>query len=533
MTWTVETSQGYESAKIASIAVPYLQGRLLDLGCGASKVWPSAIGMDNGGVYGKGGADIAGDIADLSMFSDASFDAVFSSHALEDFERERVPAVLAEWLRVIKVGGYLVLYVPSANLYPKIGEDHANPAHKWDIYPGDIEAVLKEWAERNDGLFGLTLHESEERAGTNEYSLFIVVRKTTTDGWTENLWQRNPEGKKRALVCRFGAIGDQIMASSILPELRKQGYHITYNTTPHGQKAIRHDPHVDEFLIQETDFVPNLELGSYFASIAERYDLFVNLCESVEASLLAMPGRINHSYPPEVRRKLYGHVNYLERTHDLAGVPHVFHPRFYATQGELEKAREWRATACGTAPVIYWAINGSSYHKIWPYAHIVIKWLLDKTPCHIVLTADAKVGVALQEGIIEVIGEHDTTRLHGMAGKWSIRESLTFGLISDCVVGPETGMLNGVCMEPMPKVVYLSHSSPDNLTKHWVNTTTLTAPVGSPACYPCHRLHPDWTFCNKDETAMAAACAVAIRPEVVFQAIAVAMGAMQLKEAAD
>jgi ADP-heptose:LPS heptosyltransferase len=533
VTWTAETSCGYEAAKIASIAVPYLQGRFLDLGCGLNKVWPSALGVDNGGSFGRGAADIAADISDLSLFTDASFDAVFSSHALEDFTREHTPAILAEWLRVIKIGGHLVLYLPSANLYPKMGEDGANTAHRQDIFPGEIEAILKDWSERNDGLFGLTLLESEERGGSNEYSLFIVVQKTITGGWTENVWQRNPDGKKRALVCRFGAIGDQIQAASVLPELRKQGYHVTYNTTPKGQQAVLHDPHVDGWLIQETDYVPNMELGSYFNSLAERYDLFVNLCESVEATLLAMPGRINHQYPVEVRRKLSGHVNYLERTHDLAGVPHVFHPRFYALKEELATARKWRQDACGDAPVVYWAINGSSYHKIWPYIHIVAHWILDKTPFHIVMTADGNMGKKLQEGIIAAMGEHDASRIHGMAGVWSIRQSLTFAQIADCVVGPETGILNGVCMEPMPKVVYLSHSSPDNLTKHWKNTTTLIPPAGTAECYPCHRLHPDWTFCNKNEEAQAAQCAVAIRPERVFEAIAVAMGAIRLKEAAD
>ena len=41
MTWDLSTSCGYESAKIAGIALPYLQGRGLDIGCGMSKVWPS------------------------------------------------------------------------------------------------------------------------------------------------------------------------------------------------------------------------------------------------------------------------------------------------------------------------------------------------------------------------------------------------------------------------------------------------------------------------------------------------------------
>jgi hypothetical protein len=56
--------------------------------------------------------------------------------------------------------------------------------------------------------------------------------------------------------------------------------------------------------------------------------------------------------------------------------------------------------------------------------------------------------------------------------------------VADVVVGQETGLLNAVAMEPMRKVVLLSHSTHENLTKHWVNTEALTGDV---PCYPCHR----------------------------------------------
>src|SRR6185437_14775115 len=107
MTWRAEDPEGYESSKIASLAVPYLQGKCLDLGCGLDVVWPSVIGVDNGDHFGERSAGIKCDVTNLSLFSSGSMDAVFSSHVLEHFEREDVPTILGEWWRVIRKGGFL------------------------------------------------------------------------------------------------------------------------------------------------------------------------------------------------------------------------------------------------------------------------------------------------------------------------------------------------------------------------------------------------------------------------------------------
>jgi hypothetical protein len=56
----------------------------------------------------------------------------------------------------------------------------------------------------------------------------------------------------------------------------------------------------------------------------------------------------------------------------------------------------------------------------------------------------------------------------------------------DIVIGPETGVLSAVAMEPMKKIVFLSHSSVENLTRDWVNTVSLYSK--NTPCYPCHKL---------------------------------------------
>src|SRR5690606_18122632 len=127
---------------------------------------------------------------------------------------------------------------------------------------------------------------------------------------------RAPRPIKTACVVRYGGFGDQLQAANILPALNRQGYHVTFMTTPKGQDVIAHDPHVDAWIIQDNDQVPNAELWAYWRAWERRFTKFVNLSESVEGTLLAMPGRANHAWPDAVRRKQLG-VNYLEFTADL------------------------------------------------------------------------------------------------------------------------------------------------------------------------------------------------------------------------
>lgn len=518
MVWTRDTSCGFESDKIADLVIPYTRGKGIDVGCGQRTVWPHVIGVDNGHHFGAGASVVQSEAYDLSIFADASLNFVFSSHLLEHIKPEKVESTLKEWARVIKPGGYLILYLPSANLYPKcqpVLEEGANPDHKWDIYPGDVEKKLQAVTS-----CGWTQLEAEERGDTNEYSLYEVYQKREDGQFIKNLFQRNPDGKKRVLVIRYGAIGDQIMVSSILPLLQKQGYHVTYNTTPEAQQVLLHDPHVDEWLLQDKDQVPNAQLGPYWDQFKNkgRYDKIINLCESIEGSLLTLPGRIQHGYSPETRRKMFDDINYLERTHDIAGVSHKFHQKFYMTDEEKEWAMNERPK---DAPVIMWAINGSSPHKVYPYVNVVAAWLMQNTNAHLYLVSDPTIGVTLQDAIMLTLQQDgiDTSRIHPIGGKYKIRETLSLCMVADCVVGPETGPLNAVAFEDIPKVIYLSHSSRDNLTKHWKNAKVLE-PIRSQApCYPCHRLHFDWSHCHQDQESAAALCAAAIPAKKLFETI--------------
>lgn len=334
----------------------------------------------------------------------------------------------------------------------------------------------------------------------------------------------DPKPAKTACVWRAGGFGDSLQAANILPELKRQGYHVTFGTTPRGHEILREDPHIDAWLIQDDDQVPNHELPEYWAVQAKHFDKFIQLSESVEGTLLAMPGRSNHMWPDSVRRVELG-KNYLEWTAQLAELPYASESRFYPSDMERRQLTKWlgafKADSAGPLKpmqrtpeqfVIVWCLSGSAMHKSYPHQDGVITNILANFPdAVVVLTGD------MMCKILEA-GWEETPRVKCASGELGIRETLTLAQMADCVVGPETGVLNAVGFEPMGKVILLSHSSPENLTKHWVNTDVMTPAATS--CYPCHRLHQGMAFCREDPNTGCAACQADIAPERVFSAIA-------------
>lgn len=175
MVWRATDPTGRESAKIWPEIVKWTRGKVLDVGCGEQKTFPHFIGVDNGVDEALFGMPVKADIkiedaGNLSIFGSQSFDAVFSSHLLEHIEPERVSDTLSEWCRIIKPKGYLVMYLPDEDSYPKVGETGANKDHKWNVnYDKVIEYMDK--VPRNWDLV-----DFQKRDQDMEYSLYFVFK---------------------------------------------------------------------------------------------------------------------------------------------------------------------------------------------------------------------------------------------------------------------------------------------------------------------------------------------------------------------
>lgn len=150
-----------ETAKVRDRVRGLCMGKGLDLGCGSEKITPDAIGVD---VRILPSINMAVDLTKPLPFEDGEFDYVFSSHCLEHL----APApgvILPMWWRVLRPGGYLVLYLPHKDLYRQ-----PNPEHLHEFEPGDITAVIK-------ALGGVVVRNETESGADQFYSFLIVARK--------------------------------------------------------------------------------------------------------------------------------------------------------------------------------------------------------------------------------------------------------------------------------------------------------------------------------------------------------------------
>jgi len=169
----------------------YIKGYILDIGaapdpvkspCGMTKEWNIT---DGDGQY-------------LNTLVDNSFDCVYSSHSLEHMVD--IKDTLFNWVRVLKLKGYLYIVVPDYDLYEKgRWPSKYNPDHKHsfsinktridvernnhfniciDIFPilRKLYIEIKEIREESFG-FDYSKFEEDQTMGNAESQILIIGQK--------------------------------------------------------------------------------------------------------------------------------------------------------------------------------------------------------------------------------------------------------------------------------------------------------------------------------------------------------------------
>jgi len=191
-----------------------------------------------------------------------------------------------------------------------MGEPGANPDHKHDFCNEDIVEMMsdKSWV----------LVRDEVRSGGDEYSFLQVYRKTN-DG--RRVRQEEPvDTRKKVAILRPGVYGDVVIATTIIPGLMKENYHITMYVEEQGEKILRNDDRIDRLIVFNRVMLPPTMWGDWVEHEKPKYDRFIDLVEAFEGTLLPSKKKRIFWMPKSYRDKICN-FNYAEAVHLAAGVP--------------------------------------------------------------------------------------------------------------------------------------------------------------------------------------------------------------------
>lgn len=510
--WSATLPEGYESRKCRYRVNTLCRGIGLDLSANEEKIQKSAIGLGKKGTAVDIEMDLSANDA-LAIFSNDFFDYVYDAHQLGDFHCTE--AVLKEWWRVVKPGGYLILYEQDKEYYPHAGTPGSSVSHKKDLLWQDAWEILES--------LGAEKVSASRHNDSNEYSWQLVVRKKYSISYDpveeiepedeltgQCCFPRKKKTDKEVLVIRYGALGDSLWVTPVLSKLKKDGYYVVVNCTKYGARVLKANPNIDEFIIQETGTaVPYSEKGQYWDEITKGFEKVINLTQSIEGSLVKCEGSEEYDWPHE-KRHAECNVNFQDRTMEMAGYPDAKGclPEMYFTEIE-EALAETFAAHHRDKFTILWGLAGSAFHKVYPWAEYVagemsVKY---KKDIEIITVGDQSCKII----------EWQNPKTINKSGVWTVRQSFIMTKNVDLVIGPDTGLMNAASCYDTPKIVLMGSNSVENLTKYWKNTQAIYAEDCD--CSPCHRLVYTNSCPKGNVQGVGTKCMENIKPEQVFDAV--------------
>ena len=333
-----------------------------------------------------------------------------------------------------------------------------------------------------------------------------------------------------ACVVRLGGVGDNLIASSVLPHLKRKYGHVEVIAADPQHVVFENNPHIDKLTMLPEGY-PAWEDGikwqEHWLARSREYAFFANLSHTCESLKALTRAQTPYYWPASMRRKLCG-GNYVEAVGDVCEVPHAeLEPGFFPTDAEAEAAEKTKKLIGGR--YIGWVLSGSRIDKVWPPAAAVIARLLKDVDLPIIMLGgpgrDFELAKQVQDQVKGLNGSDKGLHLALSTSlefpNWPIRRVLAQTLAADVVVTPDTGPAWAVSKKPMRKIVLLSHASQENITKGWTNAVTLHAD-SSVACWPCHLLIDRPEDCERlsgRKGEQGAACISSIKPDAVIEAV--------------
>lgn len=289
---------------------------------------------------------------------------------------------------------------------------------------------------------------------------------------------------KKVLITRFGAIGDHLHASHLPRALKEHGFDyvaIEYNVK--GKNVWENNPFIDEHLQFEPSMYPACQwpvsvMRKRWETIASegKFDLHIDLQNSLEYGYIAMESQIQYYMSSEKRRKLYGDRNYYDQTSMWAGFPEFIGRKgevFFSEKEESHIKNFYEKYRDNFVIVVN--LSGTSKHKVFYNAEAIIKEFLSRHADAICMTMGDEV-----TKMFEFQGD----RIRNYAGECPFRQSMLIVKYANCTIGCESGLMVASNLFETPTIQLMTAASIKNHGGDMKNDFSLQAPC---ACSPCHK----------------------------------------------
>lgn len=185
-----ETRKAHARRKHEKFYAAYCQGQGIDIGVGRIDTVDGEDALPIEGIHTWDKDN--GDATLMEGVTDGFYDFVYASHVLEHIANATL--AIKNWWRILKPGGYLILYVPHRDLYEKrrVLPSRWNADHKFFLLPEHDELPLTLGLrpliqgalamDASEVIYVKTCDEGHtitdpELHSNGEYSIEMVVRK--------------------------------------------------------------------------------------------------------------------------------------------------------------------------------------------------------------------------------------------------------------------------------------------------------------------------------------------------------------------
>ena len=168
-----ETTKAFERRQKENFFEKYFKGFGLDIGYGGMKVVKNCRGVDFEDT----------DVQYMEGFKNSSYNFVYSSHTLEHMND--VEVAISNWKRLIKKGGFLILYIPDRDLYEK----KLDLPSQWN---SDHKHFFTMYNQKDQSISTIPIVPFISEKFND---LELIYKKRCKEGWNETAQNIHPTGE--------------------------------------------------------------------------------------------------------------------------------------------------------------------------------------------------------------------------------------------------------------------------------------------------------------------------------------------------